>query len=226
MTANPNPQFKIFLSAALALILGGCVTSLQPLFTDKDLLFDPALIGIWEESEDTTWCFEKQNKEAQDGDKAYRLVVTQKDVASPMLAGLGKLGERRFLCLYPDLEELKERKLGDLYQTALIPGCLIAKVTQDGPTLEVALLNHSWVEKLVEKDPKAIRHEKVEGRIILTAPTEELQQFLLKHADKEEVWEKLTELKRKQPKGFSAVRSQTAPHSQPLNSITKPLPSV
>ena len=208
MTANPNSKFKASLAAAaLTLILGGCVTSLQPLFTEKDLVFDPALIGIWGDNEDMTWCFEKQTKGAQDGDTAYRLVVTQKEVTSPMLAGLGKIGEHRFLCLYPDLEEIKERKLGDLYQAALIPGYLIAKITQEGPTLEVALLNHSWVQKFVEKDPKAIRHEKVEGRVILSAPTEELQQFLLKHADQKELWEEPTKLQRKQPKGFSAVRS-------------------
>ena len=38
------------------LLLGGCVPSLQPLFTDRDLVFDPGLIGTWKDTDgETTW---------------------------------------------------------------------------------------------------------------------------------------------------------------------------
>ena len=34
----------------LALGLTGCVPSLQPLYTEKDTVFDPALVGVWQKT--------------------------------------------------------------------------------------------------------------------------------------------------------------------------------
>ena len=54
---------RIILSAtglALILVTGCIVTSVNPLYTEKDLVFDPALVGAWSEGEGKdTWAFEK-----------------------------------------------------------------------------------------------------------------------------------------------------------------------
>ena len=50
-------------------------------------------------------------------------------------------------------------------------------------------LDYDWLKKLVEKNPKAIRHivappklgEDGDGLLVLTADTAELQEFILKH---------------------------------------------
>ena len=46
---------KIILLAAFAfgiLILEGCLTTLHPIFTEKDLVFDPRLTGNWKKTKD------------------------------------------------------------------------------------------------------------------------------------------------------------------------------
>ena len=38
---------KKFLFYLLAVFLGGCVLSLHPLYTEKDLIFEEKLLGTW-----------------------------------------------------------------------------------------------------------------------------------------------------------------------------------
>jgi hypothetical protein len=53
-------------------------------------------------------------------------------------------------------------------------------------------LDYDWLEKLLEKNPKAIRHHIIEdhgdGRLVLTADTAELQRFVVKHLKTEGAW--------------------------------------
>ncbi len=53
------------------------------------------------------------------------------------------------------------------------------------------------MKKLIEEDPDAIEHVAVEGRLILTASTKELQAFVLKYADSDEVFTDEIVLERK-----------------------------
>lgn len=55
------------LIAFAALILAECfVPSLHPFYTDKDLVFDPALVGTWGETNDAD-----RQVFTRDGDTAY-----------------------------------------------------------------------------------------------------------------------------------------------------------
>ena len=41
--------------------LAGCIQTLHPLYTENDLTFDAALIGVWgEDNSKETWAFEKE----------------------------------------------------------------------------------------------------------------------------------------------------------------------
>lgn len=65
---------RFLLALPLAVVLAGCspVDSLNPLYTDKDVVFDPALLGQWG-SENGGLNFAKL------GDNAYRIVMSGKD---------------------------------------------------------------------------------------------------------------------------------------------------
>ena len=41
-------KIMMLMSFSALLVLTGCVPSLQPLYTEEDLTFDPALLGTWE----------------------------------------------------------------------------------------------------------------------------------------------------------------------------------
>ena len=53
------------------------------------------------------------------------------------------------------------------------------------------------MEKLLKRDPNAVKHEIVDERLILTASTKELQAFVLKYADDSRVFTNEIVLSRK-----------------------------
>jgi len=199
---------RIILTAGgLALFLGaGCiVTSVNPLYTQKDLVFDPALIGAWSEDNDkNTWDFAKVDEEE------YKLLHTdEKGRTGTFETHLLKLGKYQFLDLrVVDPGEKEEWQINELAALAIImrPGHLFLKVSQIQPTLQLSALNEEWLKKLLEKDSQAIRHEKIQFgsdtnscRNVLTANTKDLQRFILKYADSTDAFgDKPSELKRRE----------------------------
>ena len=63
--------------AIAGVLLSACIPSVNPFYTDKDLIFDPRLLGEWQvkdsSNEPQLWKFEKGD------DKTYKLSVTEKD---------------------------------------------------------------------------------------------------------------------------------------------------
>src|ERR1700704_4677830 len=98
-----NKRYVVLM--ALLACLTGCVPvdSLNPLYTDKDLVFDEALVGSWvgpDEGEEGGLEFLARD---QDGERSYLLVMTAKDKDSNAFkkivyhARLVKLNEHLFL---------------------------------------------------------------------------------------------------------------------------------
>ena len=160
---------------AACLMLAGCVPSLNPLYTEKDLVFESALVGVWAEQDDAqeTWAFEKA------GEKQYKLVYTEQGKTGEFQVHLLKLGNTLYLDFFPESDGLKDSKRNDFYLSHFVPGHVFAKVTQIEPTLRMAVMNPDWLKKLLEKNPKAIDHQGIgEERIVLTASTTDLQKFV------------------------------------------------
>ncbi|MBN1552545.1 hypothetical protein JW979_13805, partial [bacterium] len=53
------------------------------------------------------------------------------------------------------------------------------------PTLQMAAMDPQWMETYLEKNPGSIKAEKLQDRILITASTDELQAFFLKHINDE-----------------------------------------
>jgi hypothetical protein len=184
-------RVKIIFVSVIALLLSGCITHLQslhPLYTDKDLFFDPALVGTWfgdgGEGEGS-WTFEKF------GDKDYSLVVKEEgDEQVEFRVSLVSLENRIFLDLFP------EDGVNDPYIPFYIPTHLFFRIWIEGDVLRIAMLDIEWFMKSIEENEISIRHEVLEGFIVLTASTEELQGLVLKYADDEQAFPDPTELYR------------------------------
>jgi hypothetical protein len=187
----------VLVSAAL---FGGCIPSLNPFYTDKDVVFDVRLLGEWQEegkSEDPeVWKFEKS------GEKAYKLTVVEKPGKEGTFdARLFKLKEERFLDLVPTDCDYATNQ-ADLVAFSMFPGHLLVRVSQLEPELKLAFFDFDWLQKQLDANPKALAHH-VEGRtggeggrIILTAPTRDLQKFVLKHLGEGELFDKPGEMSR------------------------------
>ena len=187
-----NP-IKIAIGLVLLTLLAGCVvTSVYPFYTSKDVVFDPALVGAWVEAGSTNtdselWRFEKA------GRQAYKLTFQENGKQTEYDSYLFKLKGRLFLDLCS--REKPDNSLALHY---------LLKITRLDSALEMNLLEYDWLKKLIEKDPKAIRHiivpkklgEEGEGDLVLTAETAELQKFILKHEKTEGAFGKTSILNR------------------------------
>jgi hypothetical protein len=168
--------------AAISLLLLGCpVRSLQPLFSESDLAYNPALIGKWADGEDI-YTFGKLK-----GNEYAILLSEQKPADSVAHSGtegdtitfigrLGRLGGNWFLDTYPAREE------GDFH---LLPTHIIAKLRIDGDTLFLASLEGDWLKKTIEANRLKVKYAIVDGDLILTGSTREVQETVKKFADDE-----------------------------------------
>jgi hypothetical protein len=178
-------------------ILGGCVPvmSLHPLYNENDVIFDEKLLGLWVGDSNESMEFTRAEK----GEKTYQLVLTTIDKDSKKEAGgifdarLVKIENKLFLDVFPKespcgkIEESNEAKWA--YNAFfLTPVHSFVKVDSIGPQLKLRFTDDESMKKLLEKDPNAIKHEKIDGNPVLTADTKTLQKFALKYADSNDVF--------------------------------------
>jgi hypothetical protein len=173
------------MAGILAIGAAGCIpTSIHPLYSEKDLVFEPLLVGVWKEKDESkeNWKFEKA------GEKKYRLITTEDDGSTGEFEVHAlKLGGLLFLDLSPDGCGVKDTTCTGYYQAHLQPMHSFLKITQlDPTTLQISAMDLKWLAGFLKENPQAIRHEKLGGekddpQIILTASTPELQAFVTRH---------------------------------------------
>ena len=182
--------------AGLSILLGACIPSVNPFYTEKDVIFEPGLVGEWNTTGDTnnvqTWTFEKS------GDNAYKLLINENGQKHGELsAHLFKVKGRFFLDVIPAECKFAPDQ-SDLVSAAVFPGHLLFRVPQIEPRLQLASCDYDWLAKYLEGHPKALAGHKEDKQCVLTARTKDLQAFVLQHLD--ELFQKSEELVRKPSK--------------------------
>jgi hypothetical protein len=165
---------KRLICIAALLLMTGCIPSLHAVYRAKDLVFDPQLVGAWGKPDGRdSWKF------TESGAKSYRMTYTDREgTASSFKAHLSKLDDMTLLDLEPEKEEIRGN---DFYKAYLLPLHTFFRVEKlDAKNLELTTIDHDWLKRYLKDNPGAIEHSVVEGTVLLTAPTEELQAFLLK----------------------------------------------
>ena len=159
------------------LLLGGCVPSLNPVFTEKDLVFDASVLGVWiQPNAQTQWQITRHSE------NSYRVVYTDKSGhAGRFVAHLANVDGMQFLDMFP---EKMESDAGGFYNIHLVRTHTIYRVLQSKPTLELAAIDYQWFDQYLNDHPDAIQHVTFNGRKLITAPTEDVQAFLVRHKDK------------------------------------------
>jgi len=180
------------LAIAMVLLTGCLVTSVYPFYNDKDVRFEPALVGTWTNitQADEHWSF------ARSGTNMYQLAYSSEGKTAVMESRFFKLQEESFLDLFTT--ELK-----DDVEPPPIPSHFLLRVLQTSPTLKMAPLNYDWLVETLAKKPKALRHHIIamgnkpeDQRLVLTADTPELQSFVIKNLKTEDAWKAPFELKK------------------------------
>lgn len=175
-----NKAIVLILAGILAV---GCVPSWNPLYTEKDVIVDPQLVGMWKGEDGETWKFEKE-----DG-KKYKLVYSDKEGKATFTAHLVKLRDKRFMNFFLHDDAEKDITLNGMSKMTLVPVHLFFRVDEIGASsVKMAAVNPDALDKLLKKNPKAVPHLKQDDRVMFTASTEELQAFVLENAKGEDLF--------------------------------------
>ncbi len=172
-----------FAGFAVLIFQAGCVRSLQPLFTDNDVVFKPALVGTWRHGEDKeTWTLRSAEQ------NGYTLLSqTERGDTVAFEAHLVQLGKYYFFDLLPKKEGQPWMK-NDLYNFQLMPVHTFWRIWFEGDGFQAAMLDNEWTRKMIDENKMEIAYEQTGESIILTAPTKDLQLLVLKHADDEKAF--------------------------------------
>ncbi|HKI46270.1 MAG TPA: hypothetical protein VKA08_13145 [Balneolales bacterium] len=159
----------------VAVIVTGCITSVHPLFTDKELIFRPELIGTWQ-NDNETMVFRGIDS------THYSVLYVEKTDTTELIGRLGKLGDHYYLDMTIDPHD---QKVNDLLGTYIFPVHIFFKVSFENGQLNMNAFAFSsdWLEKLIQERRIRIKHEVENDQVLLTASTEELQKFVIKYAD-------------------------------------------
>ena len=151
-------------------LLVGCVDSVTPIYTDADLVFDSALLGVWTYSDSSAVYVVTEGVEP-----GYSVWFLDDDCSSwgydMHLAGFGGL---RLLNLQGFDPTTNDGRL------AVQWAVLIDE--QNDSMLSGRSLDPDWLNDLLDTVPDAIPHVRSPG-VVLTAPPTELQDFYLRHVN-------------------------------------------
>jgi hypothetical protein len=144
-------------------IAGSVVQSIHPFYTPKDLVYEQNLVGVWSNDNGRTTI-----KFTKSPDMSYLLTYNDDSIS----AHLFKLGNDTFL----DTIALKNV---DRVQ----PIHSITKLWIKDDQFYISLLDVNWIKNQIERGKINLNHKKINGGIVLTASTKDLQQLILKYTN-------------------------------------------
>ncbi|MFC5625545.1 hypothetical protein [Algoriphagus winogradskyi] len=178
----------------LVVLLNSCVYSLFPIYTDDTLVYFPELLGRWEMNDEDYVEFSNTSSgpnffgssESADlsKNKEYAIEIMEGGDLIKFKGHIAKIGNDLFLDLYPD-DPYSAEGLG----SNMIPVHTFAKLKFSDMQLYLTPFDLQKLNKLFESNLIRLRHENVDGTILITAQPKEIQKFIDKYSDDESVFE-------------------------------------
>ncbi len=131
---------KVIRAAAFFILLfvSGCLVSLHPISTNKELVSDRKLDGIWSDEE-------TQRSFTAIRNGKYKLYYTSKEGDATLVVHLVRLKGRLFFDIFPDtngvLDKASEWKISDYYLIHLFPVHTIVRIDQLAPTSRMSVIS-------------------------------------------------------------------------------------
>jgi len=192
---------KIFVIAGLALLiscLSSCLRTLHPIFTTKDIVYEPKLTGTWKTDNQGTKglavitnlaadnSIELPEKISAIKQKGYLVAYKDEDgnTTGQYIAFLARIGKHLYFDYYP--ADKKDNESGDeffMWHFVKMHTSFRVDISTTG-NFELSQLDDSYVIRLIEEKKIRISHEKrADDDMVITASTDELQQYIIKYGD-------------------------------------------
>ncbi len=183
----------IISTLSLLIMCTSCVPSLNPLYTDQDLIFDNSLIGVWVEKDGKeTWTLSNCGNDLE-----YRLMHTDGNgKKGEFSARLVRVGDKTFLDIVPVKPGFTQ---SDFYQGHFFATHTFVHIVKNGSSVWLSPLEPQWLKEYVARNPDAISHIKIRDEIVLASTPKETQKLLLANLNTREAFSEPVELTRKRP---------------------------
>jgi hypothetical protein len=188
----------------LLIFLSSCLTTLHPIFTEKDLTYDSRLIGVWNVEREgnierviitnlaTENSVELPGNISDIKEKGYLISYQHEHSENPerFIAFLARIGKYLYFDYYPAYKK-EDQKLDEFAGAHWVKmhTSYRVEILNDG-SFELSQLDGSYVNSLIDQKKIRINHETgADDNIVITASTSELQQYLIKYSDEPEAYD-------------------------------------
>jgi hypothetical protein len=106
-------------------------------------------------------------------------------------AFLARIGKHLYLDYFP-IETATQQGFADFYKQGFLPMHTFYRFTpgSNNDTISINQFAENYLRNLIDKKQIRIRHEvRFDGTYVITAPTEELQQYVVKYSDVNDAYE-------------------------------------
>ncbi len=161
-----------------ALMTGCLPQTLFPLYSEETLVFEPLLLGIWEEGDEERWTFS-----AADPQSFHLQIRDDEGLTGEFDVHMVDLEGALFLDLYA---EEPPDDWSDVYELHFVPVHAFIRIDVTHEELTMAFMNIDWLREHLEENPSALEHKMLgKDQVLVTAQTPALQRFVLEHLDTE-----------------------------------------
>jgi hypothetical protein len=173
MTTSSRPRsdartIRLAIAGCLAVLSTGClVTSLQPAYDDRSIVFEDGLVGRWENADDrTTVVIERAEW------RSYKLTYTDRSATFTLHGNLTTVGSS----LYLDVTQPRGSDPGPY----LVPVHGIYRISLIGDTLTAAPLDYNWFANALNAKTLGRLGVAMDDRrnVTISSPTEDLRTWL------------------------------------------------
>lgn len=182
---------KIFLAILLfSTLISSClIKSFNPFFHKDDVVFEHGLLGNWVDQDSSFWTFTEnpvsKNIFKNNNDYPHYILNYNENggKTSQFLTTLFKLDDDLYLDFFPNLDIISEYELLAVHT---LPVHSLAKIEfEPSGDILIRWFNEEWIVELIQQQKTRIKHELIkydseEGTLVLTATTDELQEFIRK----------------------------------------------
>jgi len=160
---------------SLMTFAGGCVTSVQPILTDKQVMRDEGIPGSWVSAENSGETIEV----VAVPEGGYTARYRDKDgKIGNFRIRIGMIGEMKIAEIAPAEVDIPAN---DVYKAHLRPVFSFLWITQSKPELRGRALNPDWLRDYLKEHPGELQAVCGEHDVLITSPTADIQAFLLRH---------------------------------------------
>jgi hypothetical protein len=165
----------VSIGIAMCTTLAGCyVQSLRPLYSDSIVTYDGDLVGTWASEEDDEFTFTLEDTARG----MYTLISSESGSTARFQAVLVDIEGVEFMDILPE----EPSNDNGFYKDHLLRVHNILRVERKADTLSVADFDPEWFSTMASQKKVTVDNVPLDGAVLLTATTPDLQSFVRKFA--------------------------------------------